>query len=163
MKLEACHDESAGGADTIVAPATPVGGEFDWNDSRTKEGSSRAGMAAMPECNNPGIRKAIRTIRDEYSRPLTVTSLARECGMSVRSLHRLYRSATGNTIGQDLIARRVEAAATMLREDNVKLEPVAIETGLGNAKNLCRLFREHFGQTPGQWKESFHGRRSGAA
>ncbi len=75
--------------------------------------------------------------------------------MSERTLHRLYRSVTGNTIGQDLVARRIEAAALLLREDDAKLEPVAIETGLGNAKNLCRLFKEHLGLTPGQWKQSF--------
>jgi transcriptional regulator GlxA family with amidase domain len=108
------------------------------------------------DCDFPGISKAIRTIREEYSRPLTVSSLARECGMSVRSLHRLYRAATGNTVGKDLLARRIEAAADMLREDDLKLEPVAMETGLRNAKNLCRLFKDHFGLTPGQWKESFH-------
>jgi len=105
----------------------------------------------------PGILKVIRTIREEYSRPLNVTTLARECGMSVRSLHRAYRAVTGNTVGRDLLNRRIEAAADMLREDDVKLEPVAMETGLRNAKNLCRLFKDHFGVTPGQWKESFHG------
>ena len=105
----------------------------------------------------PGISKAIKTIREDFSRPHTVSSLARECGMSVRSLHRLYRSATGTTVGKDLLARRIEAAAEMLREDDVKLEPVAMETGLRNAKNLCRLFKEHLGLTPGQWKESHHG------
>ena len=105
----------------------------------------------------PGIKKVIRTIREEYSRPLNVTTLARECGMSVRSLHRAYRAVTGNTVGRDLLNRRIEAAADMLREDDVKLEPVAMETGLRNAKNLCRLFKDHFGVTPGQWKESFHG------
>jgi transcriptional regulator GlxA family with amidase domain len=105
----------------------------------------------------PGILKVIRTIREEYSRPLNVSTLARECGMSVRSLHRAYRAVTGNTVGRDLLNRRIEAAADMLREDDVKLEPVAMETGLRNAKNLCRLFKDHFGVTPGQWKESFHG------
>ncbi len=105
----------------------------------------------------PGISKAIKTIREDFSRPHSVSSLARECGMSVRSLHRLYRAVTGNTVGKDLLARRIEAAAEMLREDDLKLEPVAMETGLRNAKNLCRLFKEHFGLTPGQWKESFHG------
>jgi transcriptional regulator GlxA family with amidase domain len=104
----------------------------------------------------PGIAKVIRTIREEYSRPLTVTTLARECGMSVRSLHRAYRAVTGKTVGRDLLNRRIEAAADMLREDDIKLEPVAMETGLRNAKNLCRLFKEHFGLTPGQWKDSFH-------
>ena len=107
------------------------------------------------EENFPGISKVIRTIREEYSRPLTVTTLARECGMSVRSLHRAYRAVTGKTVGRDLLNRRIEAAADMLRED-IKLEPVAMETGLRNAKNLCRLFKEHFGLTPGQWKDSFH-------
>jgi transcriptional regulator GlxA family with amidase domain len=139
-------------------------GGYDWNNAaRDGVASTRGRRVVMPECENPGIRKAIHTIRHEYSRPLTVSALARECGMSVRSLHRLYRSATGTTIGQDIITRRIEVAALMLREDDVKLEPVAMETGLGNAKNLCRLFKEHLGLTPGQWKERFHGPRAGAA
>ncbi|MCW1922435.1 AraC family transcriptional regulator [Luteolibacter arcticus] len=163
MKLEACYEGSADDADMIEAPAGSSGGGYDWSNSRQGHPSFHERRTTLPECDIPGIRKAIRTIRHEYSRPLTVSSLARECGMSVRSLHRLYRSVTGNTIVQDIIARRIEAAATMLREEDVKLEPVAMETGLGNAKNLCRLFKEHFGLTPGQWKESFHGRRASAA
>lgn len=164
MKLEACHDGSGNGADVVDAPNSSTGGGYDWSDrTRQTHLSFHERRAAVLECDNPGISKVLRTIRHEYSRPLTVSSLARECGMSVRSLHRLYRSVTGTTIGQDIIARRIEAAATMLREDDVKLEPVAMETGLGNAKNLCRLFKEHLGLTPGQWKESFHGPRVGAA
>jgi transcriptional regulator GlxA family with amidase domain len=155
MKLETCHDEPGGCAVMAEAPA--------WSDAGSRRRPVHERRTTTPDCDIPGIRKAIRMIRHEYSRPLTVSSLARECGMSVRSLHRLYRSVTGTTIGQDLIARRIEAAASMLRADNVKLEPVAMETGLGNAKNLCRLFKEHLGLTPGQWKESFHGPRAGAA
>ncbi|RYD65728.1 MAG: AraC family transcriptional regulator [Verrucomicrobiaceae bacterium] len=164
MKLEACHDGSADAADAVDALSGSTGGGYDWSDrTRQTRRSFHDCHTELQECDNPGIRKVLRTIRDEYSRPLTVSSLARECGMSVRSLHRLYRSVTGTTIGQDIIARRIEAAAAMLREDDVKLEPVAMETGLGNAKNLCRLFKEHLGVTPGQWKESFHGPRIGAA
>lgn len=163
MKLETCHDGSDDCAVMAEAPASPSGGGYDWSDSRARRRAFHERRTTMPECDIPGIRKAIRTIRDEYSRPLTVSSLARECGMSVRSLHRLYRSVTGTTIGQDLIARRIEAAAMMLREDDIKLEPLAMEIGLRNAKNLCRLFKEHLGLTPGQWKESFHRRNAGAA
>jgi transcriptional regulator GlxA family with amidase domain len=163
MKLDVCHDgpDSTGAIDN---PTGSTGGGYDWSDGvRQGRGSFHDRSTALDECDNPGIRKVLRTIRYEYSRPLSVSALARECGMSVRSLHRIYRSVTGNTIGQDIIARRIEAAALMLREEDVKLEPVAMETGLGNAKNLCRLFKEHLGLTPGQWKESFHGRRAGAA
>lgn len=164
MKLDACHVGSGDVTDTLDAITCSTGGGYDWSDGmRQGRGSFHERRAAVHECDNPGIRKVLRTIRYEYSRPLSVSSLARECGMSVRSLHRIYRSVTGTTIGQDIIARRIEAAALMLREDDVKLEPVAMETGLGNAKNLCRLFKEHLGLTPGQWKESFHGRRAGVA
>lgn len=141
--------------------------EITQSDGFTDNGASYFGYAADSVAAEAfpfddadlqsGISKVIRKIREDYSRPHTVSSLARECGMSVRSLHRLYRAATGNTVGKDLLARRIEVAAEMLREDDLKLEPVAMETGLRNAKNLCRLFKEHLGLTPGQWKESFHG------
>lgn len=103
-------------------------------------------------CEIPGIAKAVLKIRSQYSSPITVAGMARECGMSVRNLYRHYRLTTGNTIGRDLMARRMEVAAGLLRDESMKLEPIAIESGLGNAKNLCRLFKEHFGQTPGQWR-----------
>jgi len=141
MKLQTHHSEIFGDDDPVAE-----------SQDVSVPGFSAIGF----HCEFPGISKAIRTIREEYSRPLTVSTLARECGMSVRSLHRGYRAATGNTVGKDLLTRRIEAAADMLREDDIKLEPVAMETGLRNAKNLCRLFKEHFGLTPGQWKDSFH-------
>ncbi|WP_193212555.1 helix-turn-helix domain-containing protein [Luteolibacter marinus] len=154
MKLDACCQDGAGECDSTADSADFSARETDdWivRDTADDDPASRAA------CDYPGVTKAIETIHNHYSRPLTVSSLARECGMSVRSLHRYYRAATGNTIGKALVARRVEAAAEMLREDDIKLEPVAMETGLRNAKNLCRLFKEHIGVTPGQWKEAFHG------
>lgn len=159
MKLLTCYPDSSGD-DSLAAEAAASPANYDWPNAPS-------GRRAFPEdpavagCDNPAVYKAIQKIRHEYSRPHTVSSLARECGMSVRSLHRLYRSVTGNTIGRDLIARRIEAAADMLREDDIKLEPVAMETGLRNAKNLCRLFKEHLGLTPGQWKDSFHRQENG--
>ncbi len=101
----------------------------------------------------PGISKAVLKIRRQYSEPMTVSSLARESGMSVRSLQRLFRTATGTTVSEALMERRLDAAANLLRETDFKQEPIAIETGLGSSKNLGRLFREHYGMTPGQWRE----------
>ena len=165
MKLQAFYPDLAGEDDTRADSAElSSSGIREWPSSRVTRKTSSPGRdhrAAAACCENPGVARAIEKIRNEYSKPMTVASLARECGMSVRSLHRLYRSVTGNTIGKDLVARRLEAAAEMLREDDVKLEPVAMETGLRSAKNLCRLFKEHIGITPGQWKETFHGQEAG--
>jgi transcriptional regulator GlxA family with amidase domain len=161
MKFEICLTEGSGDSVALVeAPAAPF-----YRDAEPPRSATAAlrNTGAPLECDIPGISKAIRMIRNEYSRPLTVSSLARECGMSVRTLHRLYRSVTGNTIGKDLVARRIEVAADLLREVDVKLEPLAMETGLRSAKNLCRLFKEHLGVTPGQWKESYRRPDAGLA
>lgn len=106
-------------------------------------------------CRIPGINKAVQIVRSQYFKDICVPSIARECGMSVRNLYRLYRVSTGNTIGKDLMNQRMQAAKSLLLNPALKLEPIAVETGLGNARNLCRLFKEHFGQTPGQWRASY--------
>lgn len=116
------------------------------------KGIVERGSTATYACENPGISRAIVKIRTQYRRPLRVALLARECGMSVRNLYRQYRQVTGNTIGQDILARRMEAAANLLRDERLKLHVIAVETGLGNARNLCRLFKDYYGQTPGQWR-----------
>jgi transcriptional regulator GlxA family with amidase domain len=146
MKLEIFHLEGSADDRSVAESETLTAGSLG--------GWLRTGPRRTSGSHNPGIAKAILMIRNEYSRPLTVGSLARECGMSVRTLHRLYRSVTGTTISKDLAARRIRAAADLLKIDGLKLEPIAMETGLHSAKNLCRLFKEHFGITPGQWKES---------
>jgi transcriptional regulator GlxA family with amidase domain len=154
MKFEIFHLEGIADERSAEESETPTAGSAGgWlrTGPRRTSGSPPPRTSGPP---NPGIAKAILMIRNEYSRPLTVGSLAQECGMSVRTLHRLYRSATGNTIGKDLAERRIRAAADMLKIDGLKLEPIAMETGLHSAKNLCRLFKEYFGITPGQWKES---------
>jgi transcriptional regulator GlxA family with amidase domain len=153
MKIQSCLPES-GEIDGQATSSYPGARPGPGRDAPSRPPQMEA--AALP-----GVIKAIQMIRNEYSRRLTVSCLARECGLSERTLHRLYRSVTGNTIGKDLMARRIEAAAAMLREEDVKLEPVAIESGLGTAKNLCRLFKVHLGVTPGQWKESFHRQAGG--
>jgi AraC family transcriptional regulator of arabinose operon len=160
MKLEICHLDGMAGDSSPAEPAVPCGDAC----SHWQRPAPRRPASANPQATGKsGIEKAIYIIRHEYPRPLTVSSMARECGMSVRTLHRCYRSVTGNTIGKDLTARRIKAAAEMLEVDGSKLEPIALETGLGSAKNLCRLFKEHLGVTPGQWKESRNRQLAGRA
>lgn len=120
----------------------------------SEESSPEGGGRERNRRANPGIVRARAKIRHEYFRPLTVGLIARECGMSERSLQRHYRVATGTTVVQALIARRIEVAAGLLVQQDAKLDAVALACGLGTSKNLCRVFKEQTGTTPGQWKRS---------
>ncbi len=109
---------------------------------------------AVPTRGAPRISKALQKVRQDFSQPLTISLLAKEAGTSVRTLQRLYPLATGLSVSDDIMARRLEAAAGLLRRSRHKLQTIAAETGFRNAKNLCRRFKEAYGMTPGEWRES---------
>lgn len=104
------------------------------------------------QCDDPRISRTVIRIRRDFAEPLAVPDLAREAGMSVRALQRAYSMICGETIRDALMERRLNAAASLLRDTDLKLESVACEAGLGNATNLCRLFKKRFGRTPGAWR-----------
>ena len=104
-------------------------------------------------CDDPRISKTVLRIRRDYSEPLTLPMLAREAGMSVRALQRAYANLGGNTIREAMMERRLDAAAALLRDTELKLESVAWECGLGNATNLCRQFKKRSGCTPNGWRQ----------
>ncbi|MBK1881797.1 substrate-binding domain-containing protein [Luteolibacter pohnpeiensis] len=100
--------------------------------------------------SHPGVSHVLARIEKDYSEPLAVPQLAREVGMSVRTLQRMYGAMTGSVIGEDLLIRRLNAASKLLKNSDLKLEAIAHMVGLGNANRLCRLFRARFGCTPNQ-------------
>jgi LacI family transcriptional regulator len=105
------------------------------------------------QCDDPRISRTVVRIRRDHAEPLSVPGLAREAGMSVRALQRAYSIHCGESIRDALMECRLNAAAALLRDTDLKLESVACESGLGNATNLCRMFKKRFGRTPGAWRQ----------
>jgi LacI family transcriptional regulator len=104
-------------------------------------------------CDIPAVAKTLMRIRRDYAEKLTVPMLAKEAGMSVRTLQRVYGSVTSSSISDDLLKRRLEVASSLLRETSLKLESIARAVGLGSANHLCHLFKERYSQTPRQWRD----------
>jgi AraC family transcriptional regulator len=47
---------------------------------------------------------------------------------------------------------RLDEARRRLRASDASLADIAQACGLGSASRLCRMFRRHFGGTPGQFR-----------
>lgn len=104
--------------------------------------------------NDPKIVAAAIKIRDQYTLPISITSLSKELGMSPQLLHKKYLAATGSTVSQAIRQSRLNAATALLKETDLKTEAIAVEVGLKNNRTFFRVFKEHFGVTPGQWRKS---------
>jgi len=95
-----------------------------------------------------GVSSAITHLRQNFKRPLTLESLARQTGVSSRTLQKHFKPATGRSFKEELIRLRLDHVTHLLSDTDLKLESVAHEAGFASAKYLCDAFRKSFGTSP---------------
>lgn len=100
-------------------------------------------------------------VRESLGAAWTVERMAHEAGLSVRSLHRHVRAATGHAPGTWLVAERLAEARTMLEETTRPVDEIARLVGFGSAPALRGHFRSLVGITPTAYRRSFTTRPAG--
>ena len=99
-----------------------------------------------------------RYVDQNLGAALSLEQLARVCGVSRASLIRITREQCGRTPHEFVIERKLSEAARKLTADDVAIVEVARLCGFTNHSHFSRLFREHFGRTPGQHR--YYSRRA---
>ncbi|HTL53791.1 MAG TPA: AraC family transcriptional regulator [Planctomycetota bacterium] len=93
-----------------------------------------------------------RFARDELASP-TLSQLAEAAGVSEGYLCRLFRQAVGYGPLTALRLMRVDRAATILAESNLKVQEVAALTGFENPFHFSRCFKEAFNVSPRAYRQ----------
>jgi len=95
------------------------------------------------------VERLRQHVREHLTVPLRLADLARVAGLSrfhfVREFHRL----AGRTPMAYVRLLRLEHARDLLVSSTLPLKSIAERCGLGDEHSLCRLFRAHFGVSPG--------------
>ena len=99
------------------------------------------------------INAALRLIDRELASEIPLSRLAAEARFSAFHFHRIFTALVGETPA-DLVRRlRLEkAAGLLLLEPPAKITTVALACGFSTSALFCRVFREHFGLSPTQWR-----------
>jgi transcriptional regulator GlxA family with amidase domain len=96
--------------------------------------------------------------QSHLDRPIGVSELAAHAGLSVRTLHRTFLAATGETPGRWLQTQRVRRAQQLLETSDLTMHRVAERSGLGTATNLRKRLRSHLGVSPDIYRRTFGSR-----
>ncbi len=80
--------------------------------------------------------------------PFTLASLAAIAGVSERTLTRQFRAATGASVKSYATILRLEQARSLLRDRAMSVQSVAERCGFSDARQLRRLWRTHFANSP---------------
>ncbi len=86
---------------------------------------------------------------------LSLSALAQQIGFSPYHFARLFRQTTGESPHQFVLRQRIERAQQLLKEGNLSLAHIALESGFANQGHLTQAFKRHLGLTPAAYRRDY--------
>ena len=116
--------------------------------------AGRAPVALNAAAATGTVEAAERFMREHLDEALTRSSIAAAACCSVPHLARLFRSATGATVFDRLMAIRLERARELLRESDQPIGGIALATGFASFSHFARTFKATTGLTPSSYRRT---------
>lgn len=101
----------------------------------------------------PEIREARNIILEEYHKPITLSSVAEEVGLSSNYLSRLFTEEVGESFNDMITRLRLEKACHLLKNTNMKIYQVAEGVGIASYRYFSVMFRNNIGVTPSEYRK----------
>jgi LacI family transcriptional regulator len=98
------------------------------------------------------VAVAMRFIRESYSKPISVASVADAVLMSRRSLEKRFRRVLGRSVLEEIQIVRIETAKRLLLESEHSTAKVAQLSGFGSVDYFIRFFRQKVGVPPSRFR-----------
>jgi AraC family transcriptional regulator, L-rhamnose operon transcriptional activator RhaR len=109
---------------------------------------------SLPRQDRTVIESVTAVIRARYSEPITMDALARQAGIGVRQLHRLFVKHTGMSGMAYVQNVRIDEACRLLRTTDRKVSDIAAIVGYSDIAFFNRLFLRKVGQPPRQYRRA---------
>ncbi len=104
---------------------------------------------------NPGsedvpfeVYRLLNELSDRSAEHWTRARMARIAGMSISTLTRQFRRATGYPPNEYLLRLRLKKSVMLLLNPELPISEIAGRTGFADSNYFCRQFRKHYGVSP---------------
>jgi AraC-like DNA-binding protein len=117
--------------------------------SKNKKNRS-ASIAAKQKARE--IRSLLEVSPDQIP---TLSALEARFSLSKNYLQSGFRELYGTTIGRHARDVKLKHIKELLKDYNLTLDSIAIQTGYNGGEALCRFFKMMEGVSPGQWRRDY--------
>jgi AraC family transcriptional regulator len=93
-------------------------------------------------------------IEASIAAPPSMTDLAALAGVHPSHLLRTFRQYHGCSVATYVRRRRIERARAAIASSELPLSMIALDAGYADQSHFTRVFRQAFGETPGQYARS---------
>ena len=115
----------------------------------------------MSTSNTTGLRlraaHALEIIRKRALSGLTARQLAREMGITPRSLELAFRATTHGTVRDAILDIRLAEAGRLVKHTGLRMEEIAKRCGFRTCSALKAIFKKRFGMCMRAWRQSARG------
>ena len=101
------------------------------------------------------INEVLYYIKENITKNLSINDLIDIVPLSRKNLEKKFREATGSSVYQFILDKKVEYISNELLTTNKSLLDIAIEVGFNDVRNAYRIFKNKTGYTPMQFREKF--------
>ncbi len=96
----------------------------------------------------------IEFIHSNYRDSITLSEIAAAANISKSEASRCFQSCLHISPVAYLLRYRVEMAEQLLQNTGMTIEAIGFECGFSSASYFCKMFQQHTGTTPGQFRKS---------
>lgn len=99
------------------------------------------------------IKAALDYININYSNPISTEELSKVANLSKYYFCRLFKEITHLSPIDYINKFRIEKALELMKNTNLSISEIAFEVGFNNVSYFIKVFKEHMGLTPLQYKK----------
>jgi LacI family transcriptional regulator len=101
------------------------------------------------------IKTVIDYINENIRLNISIDKLAEIVPLSRRNLEMKFKEATGTSVYQFILDKKVDLISTELLTTDKDLLDIAIETGFNDVRNVYRIFKKYTGYTPVSFRKKY--------
>lgn len=90
----------------------------------------------------------------ENEKNISIADIAKKCTISESGLRRIFRECVGISPSGYRIEIKLKRATYLLESTDMTVNEISERLGFFDAAYFCKLFKKHFGKTPGEYAEN---------
>ena len=129
--------------------AAAVADQMVYNAVREGTATQKVSIRSRYGLRNSRLGEAIRIIEDSVESPLSTAEIARRIGVSTRQLERMFERYLDTSPKRYIMDMRLHRARNLIVQSDQAITDIAIACGFVSTSHFSKVYREHFGNTPG--------------
>ncbi|MET2831188.1 GlxA family transcriptional regulator [Mesorhizobium shangrilense] len=136
--------------------AAAVADQMVYNAVREGSATQKVSIRSRYGLRNSRLAEAIRIMEDHVESPLSSAELARRLGVSTRQLERLFERYMNTSPKKYIMDLRLHRARNLIVQSEQALTDIAMACGFVSTSHFSKVYREHFGNTPGSQRSTLN-------